>query len=171
MPTPQPQFAFFCNLPQYVRDPYKRFLENRSKGLQIERGKGRVILSKIFDWFEDDFAAEAGSVQRYLAEYVDDEQVRDALKADPLAVFQAATQAAASSSVASARSSSSILPPGKTHMPPKVILLFFFSISTSQPSSVGRSRNRMTVAAGIGGCTPASSSLRASMFPYISFLC
>ncbi|MEH6537617.1 MAG: ribosome biogenesis GTPase Der [Psychroserpens sp.] len=28
LPTPQPQFAFFCNLPQYVREPYKRFLEN-----------------------------------------------------------------------------------------------------------------------------------------------
>jgi GTP-binding protein len=24
-----PQFAFFCNLPQYVKDPYKRFLENK----------------------------------------------------------------------------------------------------------------------------------------------
>lgn len=29
LPTPQPQFAFFCNLPQYVRDPYKRYLENK----------------------------------------------------------------------------------------------------------------------------------------------
>ncbi|WOI22724.1 ribosome biogenesis GTPase Der [Nonlabens ulvanivorans] len=29
LPTPQPQFAFFCNLPQYVRDPYKRYLENQ----------------------------------------------------------------------------------------------------------------------------------------------
>lgn len=29
LPTPQPQFAFFCNLPQYIRDPYKRFLENQ----------------------------------------------------------------------------------------------------------------------------------------------
>ena len=29
LPTPQPQFAFFCNLPQYVREPYKRFLENQ----------------------------------------------------------------------------------------------------------------------------------------------
>lgn len=29
LPTPFPQFAFFCNLPQYVRDPYKRFLENK----------------------------------------------------------------------------------------------------------------------------------------------
>ncbi|APZ46218.1 ribosome biogenesis GTPase Der [Polaribacter reichenbachii] len=29
LPTQTPQFAFFCNLPQYVRDPYKRFLENK----------------------------------------------------------------------------------------------------------------------------------------------
>ena len=29
LPTPTPQFAFFCNLPQYVRDPYKRFVENK----------------------------------------------------------------------------------------------------------------------------------------------
>ena len=29
VPTRFPSFAFFCNLPQYVRDPYKRFLENR----------------------------------------------------------------------------------------------------------------------------------------------
>jgi GTP-binding protein len=29
LPTPYPQFAFFCNLPQYVKDPYKRFLENQ----------------------------------------------------------------------------------------------------------------------------------------------
>ncbi|WP_188405203.1 ribosome biogenesis GTPase Der [Psychroflexus salis] len=29
LPTPQPQFAFFCNLPQYVRDSYKRYLENQ----------------------------------------------------------------------------------------------------------------------------------------------
>jgi GTPase len=29
LPTHAPSFAFFCNLPQYVRDPYKRFLENK----------------------------------------------------------------------------------------------------------------------------------------------
>lgn len=29
LPTHAPAFAFFCNLPQYIRDPYKRFLENR----------------------------------------------------------------------------------------------------------------------------------------------
>lgn len=29
LPTPMPQFVFFANLPQYVKDPYKRFIENK----------------------------------------------------------------------------------------------------------------------------------------------
>ncbi|MFK8298416.1 ribosome biogenesis GTPase Der [Capnocytophaga cynodegmi] len=29
LPTSMPQFVFFANLPQYVKDPYKRFIENK----------------------------------------------------------------------------------------------------------------------------------------------
>ncbi|SVC38750.1 uncharacterized protein METZ01_LOCUS291604, partial [marine metagenome] len=29
LPTSHPQFAFFCNLPQYIKESYKRFLENK----------------------------------------------------------------------------------------------------------------------------------------------
>lgn len=29
LPNPTPVFAFFANLPQYIKDPYKRFLENK----------------------------------------------------------------------------------------------------------------------------------------------
>jgi GTP-binding protein len=29
LPTHAPSFAFFCNHPQYIRDPYKRYLENK----------------------------------------------------------------------------------------------------------------------------------------------
>ena len=29
LPTKSPKFAFFCNLPQYVKAPYKRFIENK----------------------------------------------------------------------------------------------------------------------------------------------
>ena len=29
LPTKNPVFAFFCNLPQYIKNPYTRFLENR----------------------------------------------------------------------------------------------------------------------------------------------
>ena len=31
LPTYTPQFAFFANLPQYVKEPYKRFLENKMR--------------------------------------------------------------------------------------------------------------------------------------------
>ena len=29
LPTRRPSFAFFCNLPQYIKESYKRFLENK----------------------------------------------------------------------------------------------------------------------------------------------
>jgi GTPase len=29
LPTPTPSFAFFANLPQYIKEPYKRYLENK----------------------------------------------------------------------------------------------------------------------------------------------
>ena len=29
LPTTAPSFAFFCNLPQYVKEPYKRYMENK----------------------------------------------------------------------------------------------------------------------------------------------
>ena len=29
LPTHAPSFAFFCNLPQYIRDPYRRYIENK----------------------------------------------------------------------------------------------------------------------------------------------
>ena len=31
LPTPTPQFVFFANLPQYVKDPYKRYVENKMR--------------------------------------------------------------------------------------------------------------------------------------------
>ncbi len=38
LPTPQPQFAFFCNLPQYVPESYKRFLENKMREIYDFKG-------------------------------------------------------------------------------------------------------------------------------------
>ena len=38
LPTNHPQFTFFCNLPQYVKDPYKRFLEKKIRKIYNFRG-------------------------------------------------------------------------------------------------------------------------------------
>jgi len=32
LPGSNPHFAFFCNLPQYIKDPYRRYLENQLRG-------------------------------------------------------------------------------------------------------------------------------------------
>ncbi len=41
-------------------DQFRRFLENAGKGLQVDKSGGRVYLSKIFDWFEEDFEPKGG---------------------------------------------------------------------------------------------------------------
>ena len=38
LPLAYPAFVFFCNLPQYVKDPYKRYIENRMRELFDFRG-------------------------------------------------------------------------------------------------------------------------------------
>ncbi|MEN8187613.1 MAG: ribosome biogenesis GTPase Der [Bacteroidota bacterium] len=43
LPTPTPQFVFFANLPQYIRDPYKRFVENKLRELFDFNGVPIVI--------------------------------------------------------------------------------------------------------------------------------
>ncbi|HCI54365.1 MAG TPA: ribosome biogenesis GTPase Der [Bacteroidales bacterium] len=44
LPSYSPAFAFFCNLPQYIREPYKRYLENRIR----ENFDFRGVPIKIF---------------------------------------------------------------------------------------------------------------------------
>ena len=43
VPTVTPQFVFFCNLPQYVRDPYKRFIENKLREIYDFQGVTVII--------------------------------------------------------------------------------------------------------------------------------
>jgi len=43
LPTPTPQFAFFANLPQYVKDPYKRYIENKLREIFDYKGVPLVI--------------------------------------------------------------------------------------------------------------------------------
>ncbi|MFT4575989.1 MAG: GTP-binding protein [Polaribacter sp.] len=43
LPTPTPQFAFFSNLPQYVKDAYRRFLENKLREVYDFNGVPIII--------------------------------------------------------------------------------------------------------------------------------
>jgi len=47
LPTVTPSFAFFCNLPQYVKSPYKRFLENKLRSkFDLKGVPVRIFLRK-----------------------------------------------------------------------------------------------------------------------------
>ena len=47
LPTVTPSFAFFCNLPQYVKSPYKRFLENKLRDkFNLKGTPVRIFLRK-----------------------------------------------------------------------------------------------------------------------------
>ena len=52
LPTPFPAFAFFCNMPQYVKENYKRFLENKIRSLWNFSGVPPASLS----WKEESSA-------------------------------------------------------------------------------------------------------------------
>lgn len=43
LPTPTPSFAFFANLPQYIKEPYKRFLENKIREIYNFSGVPIII--------------------------------------------------------------------------------------------------------------------------------
>ena len=43
LPTHTPQFVFFANLPQYIREPYKRFIENKLREIYDFSGVPIVI--------------------------------------------------------------------------------------------------------------------------------
>ena len=43
LPSPTPQFVFFANLPQYVKDPYKRYVENKMREIYKFLGVPIVI--------------------------------------------------------------------------------------------------------------------------------
>jgi GTP-binding protein len=47
LPIYSPVFAFFCNLPQYIKDPYKRFLENQlRKSFNLKGVPIRIVFKK-----------------------------------------------------------------------------------------------------------------------------
>ena len=45
LPTPSPTFVFFCNLPQYIKEGYQRFLQNK---IRENFGFEGVVITTFF---------------------------------------------------------------------------------------------------------------------------
>lgn len=64
-----------------LHDAAHRFINDPTRN-RFDLERRIAFLSMIFDWYSADFAKAGGSVQRYLARFVDDAEVQEALRAE-----------------------------------------------------------------------------------------
>ena len=72
-------------LEQQLEKNTREFINNSFKN-SFDVEKKRAGISKIFDWFPEDFSKHSGSVQKYLANYVDDTAVSNLLAEEKFSV-------------------------------------------------------------------------------------
>jgi Protein of unknown function, DUF547 len=70
-----------AKLETQLDDNARAFINDSSRN-RFNKDKKSAELSEIFKWFAEDFIANAGSVQKYIAKYVNDPQVAKALAAE-----------------------------------------------------------------------------------------
>lgn len=70
-------------LEQQMEDNTRRFINNEFKN-QFDTEKKVARVSKIFEWFTEDFENHSGSVQKFLAAYVEDSTLAKLLAEDTL---------------------------------------------------------------------------------------
>ena len=70
-------------LDEQLDDNARRFLNDSDKN-RYDLNANVANVSKIFKWFAEDFETAAGTVPRYIASFVDDEEVATALRDDRL---------------------------------------------------------------------------------------
>ena len=69
------------SLNSQLHDAAKRFINDPTRN-RFDPERRIAFLSKIFEWYADDFVAAGGSLQRYLARFVSDAAVQDVLRKD-----------------------------------------------------------------------------------------
>ncbi|MDF1724300.1 MAG: DUF547 domain-containing protein [Alcanivorax sp.] len=76
-------------LEQQLADSTRRFLSDRQRN-HFNENPARLEVSKIFDWYEEDFVDAAGSLHHYLLQYADTLEIpashRKALDAEQLKI-------------------------------------------------------------------------------------
>jgi len=69
-PALRPEAYRAKELEQQLADSTRRFLTDRQRNRFNEKPP-HLAVSKIFDWYEDDFINAAGSLSHYLLQYAD----------------------------------------------------------------------------------------------------
>jgi hypothetical protein len=72
-------------LEEQLNEGARTFINDPARN-RFDRERKVAVLSMIFQWFEEDFAAEAGSLQRYVARYVADPDLAREIITVPYAI-------------------------------------------------------------------------------------
>ena len=75
-----------ATLDQQLERNTRAFINNESEN-RFDKTWKTARISKIFDWFADDFVAHSTTVQRYMAQYVDDAEIAGALRNDEYQIW------------------------------------------------------------------------------------
>jgi len=70
-PRLQPWAYTGAELNQQLEQGVREFINDPARN-RFDRANRVAYLSKIFDWFTEDFEVQAGSLQRYVARYISD---------------------------------------------------------------------------------------------------
>jgi len=68
-----------------LHEAAKQFINDPTRN-RFDPERGNAFLSKIFEWYADDFIAAGGSLQGYLARFMTDAAIQDALRQEELEV-------------------------------------------------------------------------------------
>ena len=68
-----------ATLEEQLEESARKFILDPSRN-KFDRGNKILYVSKIFDWFEKDFVEHSGSVQKYIAQFVKDPKLVEALR-------------------------------------------------------------------------------------------
>jgi hypothetical protein len=79
---PLPRFAYTEeNVQNKLKEETRSYI-NSPRGTRLDRSKNTLYLSKLFDWYADDFKAQSGSVLNFIKPYLAPESL-SFLKQDP----------------------------------------------------------------------------------------
>lgn len=74
-PVLRPEAYTAEKLNHQLNEQAKQFLKDTLRN-RIDLKTKTIYISKIFDWYQDDFKKSAGSLEKYLADYIDDENIK-----------------------------------------------------------------------------------------------
>lgn len=74
-PVLRPEAYTAETLNRQLNEQAKLFLKDTLRN-RIDLKTKTIYISKIFSWYESDFAKPAGSIEKYLASYIDDENIK-----------------------------------------------------------------------------------------------